>query len=405
MTDVLSDITRNGLCMGCGACVAAIADPKLKMSISKDGFLRPVLSAPLSQSENDTVKALCVGRSLSHDDIGNDYHPIWGPVRWLGTGYASDPEVRYRGSSGGVISAIAIALVEKGLVDFVVATGADPKDPIGNITTPRRNRDEIVAAAGSRYAPSSPLVDIERYLSEGKSFAFIGKPCDVAALRQLAKRDPRIDQLVPYMIAFFCAGVPSRSGTVGVLAAMGVDEANVAAFRYRGDGWPGLARAKCLDGTEKTMDYNSSWGTILNRHLQFRCKICPDGTGEFADIACADAWYGDNGYPDFSERSGRSLIVARTSVGNALICQLAEEGRIRVETIEVSEISKMQPYQVHRKRHLISRVFATWLLRNRSPHYRNFALSLTIRQATFRSIIRDFLGTVKRLPRRSTSLD
>src|SRR3712207_7050821 len=38
-----------------------------------------------------------------------------------------------------------------------------------------------------------------------------------------------------------------------------------------------------------------------------RCKICPDGTGEFADIVCADAWYGKDGYPDFAEREGRSL--------------------------------------------------------------------------------------------------
>jgi coenzyme F420 hydrogenase subunit beta len=37
------------------------------------------------------------------------------------------------------------------------------------------------------------------------------------------------------------------------------------------------------------MSYADSWGGILSRHVQFRCKICPDGTGGFADVVCADA--------------------------------------------------------------------------------------------------------------------
>lgn len=51
------------------------------------------------------------------------------------------------------------------------------------------------------------------------------------------------------------------------------------------------------------MSYNESWGNILGKYLQKRCKICPDGIGEFADIVCADAWHGDkSGYPNFEEK-------------------------------------------------------------------------------------------------------
>ena len=55
------------------------------------------------------------------------------------------------------------------------------------------------------------------------------------------------------------------------------------------------------------MSYADSWGAHLSKHVQFRCKICPDAVGGVADIACADAWYGgDSGYPQFDEAAGRS---------------------------------------------------------------------------------------------------
>lgn len=391
----LGEIVQNGMCLGCGGCVAAIQKPGLEMGFSPDGYLRPKAVA-LEAAERQTLDAVCAGRRLAHEAIGADYHELWGPIRRLGTGYASDPEVRFRGSSGGVLSALAVHLIETGEVDFVLATGADPQDPIGNVTERRTTRDEVVLAAGSRYGPSSPLAGIEIHLAGGRPFAFIGKPCDVATLRRMARRDPRIDALIPYKLAFFCAGIPSRRGTEAVLDSLGVAHQDVARFQYRGDGWPGLARARRHDGSEESMTYESSWGSILNRHLQFRCKICPDGTGEFADIACADAWYGKDGYPDFEEREGRSLIVARTDAGLRLLGGAEEAGRVMTDPLDVAEIARMQPYQVSRKRNALARSAAVWAARGRGPRYRNLGLLRLSAKTSLAGMMRNFWGTFRR---------
>lgn len=369
----LAGIVDNGQCLGCGGCVAAIDRPDLAMAMTPEGFLRPATVA-LSRPERATLAAVCPGHALDGRDREPDYHPLWGPIRTLATGHAVDPEVRHRGSSGGVLSAIAIGLVAAGEVAFVLANAAATADPIDNATGAKADRAALLAAAGSRYAPSSPLAGLERYLAAGERFAFIGKPCDVAGLARMAKRDPRIDRLIPYRLAFFCAGVPSRNGTLAVLAALGVSLDECERFQYRGDGWPGLARAHRRDGTEASMDYNASWGTILNRHLQFRCKICPDGTGEFADLVCADAWYGKDGYPDFTERDGRSLIVARTATGQRLYERALAEGWIASEPLDVGEIEKMQPYQAHRKRNVVARTAALFAARGVRPRFRHLAL-------------------------------
>jgi coenzyme F420 hydrogenase subunit beta len=128
------------------------------------------------------------------------------------------------------------------------------------------------------------------------------------------------------------------------------------------------------DGSVFEMDYNGSWGEILGKHLQFRCKICPDGTGEFADIVCADAWYGKNGYPDFTEREGRSLLITRTDKGESLIQTALAAGVLHIETLPVNDIALMQPYQVQRKQMVLGRTLATRLARGIAPSYRRLGL-------------------------------
>lgn len=172
------------------------------------------------------------------------------------------------------------------------------------------------------------------------------------------------------MISFFCAGVPSRRGAVEVLEALGVAEIDLQAFGYRGRGWRGLTRATRKDGSEASMDYNCSWGRILNRHLQFRCKICPDGTGEFADVVYADAWFGKDGYPDFAEAEGRSLVLARTVGGRALLGAAASAGKVALEDLDVSTIRDIQPYQYDRKHAVLARLGALWLKGRLTPRFR-----------------------------------
>lgn len=391
----LSDIVTNGQCLGCGACVAALNRPGFEMAIDADGYMRPS-TIELDKAEEFTLASVCAGHSLSHDEIGPDYNELWGPVRRVATGFACDPEVRFKGSSGGVLSALAIHLIETREVGFVLATSADPSDPIGNITLPRDTKSDIVSAAGSRYAPSSPLAELEKHLVAGIPFAFIGKPCDVAALRKMAKLDERIDALIPYKLAFFCAGVPSRHGSEAVLDKLGVAQADVARFQYRGDGWPGLARARRHDGSEESMTYEASWGSILNKHLQFRCKICPDGTGEFADVSCADAWYGKDGYPDFEEREGRSLIVARTDAGLRLLAAAEARNAVKSDPLAIEEIARMQPYQVTRKRNVLARTVAVWGARGGGPRFRNLGLMSLSLKTSPAELLRNFWGTFRR---------
>ncbi len=347
------------------------------------------------------IDAVCPGANIRHSagDLEAEYHPVWGPLVGVRLGWSKDDELRRNASSGGGLSAILAQLLTTGAVDYVVQTSVSPESPVRNALKISTGRDDVFHSAGSRYAPSSPLEDIGKRLDADGRFAFVGKPCDVAGLRQLARHDPRVNEKVPYMLAFMCAGVPSYRGTSALLKEMGVtDEADIAAFRYRGDGWPGFATAELSDGRRFQMDYDTSWGSILNRHLQFRCKICPDGIGEFADIVCADGWHcDDNGNPMFDEQDGRSIVLTRTRKGEELVMEAIDAGMLVTQPLSIDAIAQMQPFQARRKGMVLPRLAAMAAVRRKRPRFADLALAENTRRLGLKESLRSLLGTLRRL--------
>lgn len=394
----IDEVVAGDLCVGCGLCAGMFSVQAAHMVMAPSGQLRPEVRRPLTAPEAALFLAVCPGRQLVHPDNAPvsqvPVHLLWGPLIEVRTGHAVDPQTRYNGSSGGVISALAIHLLESGQVAGVVHIAASETDPFANEPQISRTRADVLKAAGSRYAPASPLKVLQRCLAEPGVFAFIGKPCDVAGLRALAREVPAVADKFPFMLSFMCAGTPSMAGTNAVIAKLGMQPQDVVRFRYRGDGWPGNAKAESTDGRMAVMDYATSWGTILNRHLQLRCKLCPDGTGEFADITCADAWFGDDkGFPTFVEAEGRSLIAVRSARGMQLHDEALAAGAIASDNLPASDIEKMQPYQADRKRVLIARLAGRLLAGRPVPRFRRLRLLRAALGTSPIRLIRNGIGT------------
>ncbi len=384
-------------CSGCGLC-ASISESGIEMTMTADGFLRPRQIAPVSTQVDRLIADVCPGMKLTQTSREGDDHPLWGPIVSLRIGASTDQALRHHASSGGVLSALLQYLLKSGVVDYVVQTAASDQAPLENVTVDSRSHDEVFRAAGSRYSPSAPLENLDHFLEQPGRFALVAKPCDIAAARALARHDPRVDEKIPLMLSFFCAGIPSLGGAQAILDRLGVKPNDVNAFRYRGDGWPGRATASLKNGEERSVSYAVSWGEILSKRVQFRCKICPDGSGGFADIACADAWHCDeNGYPLFEEDDGRSLIVSRTGRGEDYVSSAILAGAIAAEPFQINEIANMQPSQARRKRLVLSRLLAMRLLGRKVPRYQGLHIGLAARAASAGSHLRSFVGMMKRL--------
>ena len=148
------------------------------------------------------------------------------------------------------------------------------------------------------------------------------------------------------------------------------------------------------------MSYNESWGTVLNKRLQFRCKICADGTGEFADLTCADAWESsEGGYPSFEEKKGISLVITRNYKGEQIYKEALDKGYLTStnKNYTSKDVLYMQPYQAKRKKNLLFRLLALKLFGKSTPKYNFFLLLKASLKENPLRLIKNFLGMIKRL--------
>ncbi len=328
----IEDVAAWQLCCGCGAC-AYISPDEIEMIDTLEYGRQPRFrNRQASDPRSGEALQVCPGIELVS---GCDPHtpglikellPAWGPVLEVWEGHAADTKIRYEGASGGVATALALHAIEKGGMHGVLHIKAREDVPYLNHTVLSATREALLAGAGSRYAPASPCDGLKMIEEAPGSCVFIGKPCDVAAVQKALRVRPKLAEKVGLTIAFFCAGTPATIGTLKMLQAMGIDDPSaVRSVRYRGRGWPGLTTIVFSRNGEletRQLTYEQSWGEILQKYRQWRCYVCADHTGEYADIAVADAWH----RPVERGQPGLSVVLARTTWGKQFLWDARQAG-------------------------------------------------------------------------------
>lgn len=390
----IAEVLSRDACTGCGLC--AQLDRSVHMELDENGYLRPRTRGTAQPIPNAAAvfDASCPGKRVTapQPPVDAERDALLGPNVGLWEAWASDPVIRQAGSSGGVLTAIHTWLVESGRAAFITGAGADATAPRRTVPVTIMSRDQALTAAGSRYAPVGALANPDALRSGG---AVTGKPCEVAALR--AASEHLSDAPAPLLLSFFCAGTPSQHATEALLEELGIEKDRpVESLRYRGDGWPGRFTARSAN-LEVSADYDDSWGRVLGPTTQWRCKICPDGVGQAADVVCADSWETDaRGYPSFAEGDGISALIARTDRGRDVILEAAAAGVIELRPLAIAKLRDAQPLQVGRRRFLFARLLGARLAGRAVPRYRGFGLvPLTLRRP--REAIRVLRGTMRRV--------
>lgn len=379
-------------CTGCGLCHSVIGT---KMKQDDKGFLAPTA---IRDVDIEFMKRTCMVSGAFWKNTSE--FKVWGDcLRDPFYAYSNDPDLRRRASSGGVVSQIAIYLLENHLVDGVIETKVSEESQIETEATVTMSSNDIINCSGSRYTISSPLIRIMDQIETGKKYVFIGKPCDVMALRNLKKHDQQINSSIPYLISFMCAGIPSKQAEHRLLSALNSNVDDCKELTYRGNGWPGFTVATSNNGERKQMTYAESWGKILGRDVATVCRFCYDGIGTAADISCGDGWYIKDGKPDFEEHEGRNIVFIRTEVGNELFNKMIGSNVISCEKASdpYEELKIIQNYQYTRRTTMREKLFALKLYGRPIPAYSRSMMRQLGKKATVNSRARILMGTLKRL--------
>jgi coenzyme F420 hydrogenase subunit beta len=395
-------VARN-LCTGCGACAGLFPDA-IRMAEDPVHGRRPVVApTPSARRAATTAAGLCAAKGADWtalprtDAVDAD----WGPVLAAWEGWAADPEIRHRGSSGGAVTALALHALASGRADGVAHIAARADDPRLNEAVISRDGAGLLRGAGSRYAQASPAEALGTIEAGSDRIAFIGKPCDVATARKAAA-ERGFASRIPLTIAIFCAGAPNLVATERLLDRLGVPKgARLTDLRYRGDGWPGLMQARWCeaDGTEQESEgipYAEGWGRILQTGRRWRCRVCADHTGAFADISVGDPWHAP---PAGETDAGRSLIVARTPRGRAFVEAAIRAGALVAEPRPRDVIARAQPNLAATHGAVWGRRLALRFAGLAAPHDKGQDLLRLWRALPLRDRVSSILGTWKRILR------
>jgi coenzyme F420 hydrogenase subunit beta len=361
-----------------------------------NGFYLPEFSSEITKKEINQIKRCCPG---IHIESRYKIKSIWGETNSVKEAWASNDAIRKKAASGGVISSLAIYLLESDQIDAVLHVGTSEESCLYNEMKISCNRDSVINNAGSRYAPVSMFARIKKILETSNDvYAFIGKPCDIAALRNYVKYFSYEDRF-KYYISMFCAGMPSYNGTKRLLGLSGY-HGEPYYIKYRGDGWPGYFEARYRNKPDYKVSYSDSWGKVLGKCLGFRCKICPDGIGLLADIVVADSWFISDGLPIFEENDGRSFVIMRTLAGEKLFNDATMNGYISASDFNINSIVNIQRYQYHRRVYIGYKLLAVQIITKGILCFKKMGIIKSLLHGNPLTGIRIMLGTIIRFLRR-----
>lgn len=366
VSELSTAVVAKGLCIGCGMCTAANSGrqkPMLRMEYSaKHDHAIPLVEAGFVEDEPQVV---CPGASMHMPQLSEAIYGAVPEDNWVGqhlrirAAHSTDANVRMRSASGGVTTALLTYLFEKKAIDAVycVVSEGQPNNRSGMIL---RRAEDLVAIHGSVYQPAVLGAELSALIEGVERFAFVGLPCEIAALEILKQRDARLAGRHVLSIGLFCGGINRFGGIDYYLKKFGAGLEGAVTIDYRYGAWPGNIRLVDAQGKDHEIARirgNSRWN-ILRYVVGFqgywmlpRCRMCPDQISDFADVAV-----GDPHLPRFRNKEclGHSAVVLRSHRGAEWYDKALADGFIADEPLEREELIESQGYTLDNRRHALA---------------------------------------------------
>ena len=367
----LKKVMNSHLCNRCGSCVG-LSEGKIIFT-DKTGKYKPVIKDKLSDHQIDRIWNACSGKEFDFPKYNNkffsesiNFNSYLGSYNNIYIAHATDETVRRSGASGGILSAILIYLLEKGLVNGVISLRMSKKEPW--LTEPfiATNKEEVLEGAQSKYIISS----VNEILNVSSSFkgklAYVGIPGQVQSIRKLQATDDPSVKNIEYILGPFYGNTLHFSSIKSFLKSYKEkDYTKITKLYFRYGEWPGNMRVELNSGRIiELKKFHANY--LIPFHILRNSLYCTDLSNEFTDISGGDAWA-----PTYEERGkGFSMMISRSTKGQEIIDEMTKEGRIEISNIEEEKAIEMHSHGYDlKKRGTFIRIKFRKLLGKSTPNY------------------------------------
>lgn len=203
LDELQAEVQQADLCTGCGMCVGLC--PYIKEMDEKVAMIercgrsegRCYRFCPRTATDLDALDEMAFGARRADQILGS--------FKSLTMVKSEDTAVHSAGQYGGVVSAFLIHALEQGLIDAALLTKYSERKGVLPRPAVARNREEVLACAGSKYTAAPTLSELNNLLATGEKIAVVGRPCQVTAVRKMQLYDDRPEiKNIQILIGLFC---------------------------------------------------------------------------------------------------------------------------------------------------------------------------------------------------------
>lgn len=261
------------------------------------------------------------------------------------TGNAVDANIRYMGASGGMVTAVASALLQRGEVDAVLVVEADSKNPFKQQSYWATSPADLQRAQGSRYLPASVNEAFAAVPELAQRLAVVGLPCHLWGIYLLEKSGLLTNRKIVWHLGLFCGRTPSLHAADALLSGINATRKDVQSLDFRGEGWPGVGRIKTCQ-KKLRIPLSEMWGHIGTPFFTpLHCFICPDFFADLSDLSFGDAWLRECR----TDNQGTSLVLARNERADKLLASLNDDRVIAINAVSAESVQTAFSGNIRRK--------------------------------------------------------
>ena len=324
--ELYDEVVTTGLCTGCAGCVVACPHDVLGYDDS-EGVYKPfhleeelgpdncvhgekgctscTRACPRFRGWETEIDTHLFGRPRDADEVD-------GISKDIILARAADPKINEIGQDGGLVSAILIWALEHGYIDAALVSYLEGDGTSWKaIPGVARTREEVLAAAGSRYTYSANTMAYAEAVEGGaEKLALVGMSCMSS---------------VPPVMTVRKAGKPARRFVlnIGLLCSKTFDD---AIFEELFEARYGLRKQDMVKMNIKGVfqiwmrngDYHEVPLKECHAWTREGCKLCPDFAAEHADISTG----GIGAFNDWT------LTIIRTDIGREIMVKMLQDGTI-----------------------------------------------------------------------------
>lgn len=258
-------------------------------------------------------------------------------------GHSSDPDVRYKATSGGVGTAVIKYLLSRNMFGTALDFYWD-SDQICYKPKFIYTYDEV-SQCGSIYHDIDTISFIRSSINLIRDGIVVTcLPCQVRPIKKILTDN----NIKHFILTFACSGQNELEATYKFYELAHISKKDVAYMKYRGNGWPSGIQVILKNGDNLFFpNYTEPWKSIHRSQIYSakRCFLCTLDTSYDADISLADPWLDEYKV----DTIGNTLFIANTNFGNELITLMRRERELIYNKCSQADWAVSQSNNVNKK--------------------------------------------------------